>query len=87
MESLPSLLIVAVVVILAILLIRLLGKPLKKIIKLVLNSIFGYVLLFAVNFFGDPIGIHLEMNLLNAIITGILGIPGVILLVLAQFFL
>ncbi len=87
MDSMPSILIIAVAVILGIVLIRLLGKPIKKILKLLLNAVFGYALLFVVNFLGDPVGIHIEMNLLNAIITGILGIPGVILLVLYQVFM
>ena len=51
------------------------------------STLVGYALLFVVNFFGDPVGIHIEINLLNAIITGILGIPGVILLVLYQVFM
>lgn len=87
MDSLPTVIIIAAAVILGIVLIRLLGKPLQKILKLLLNAVFGYALLFVVNFFGDPVGIHIEINLLNAIITGILGIPGVLLLVLYQVFM
>jgi inhibitor of the pro-sigma K processing machinery len=38
-----------------------------------------------VSFLGDFIGINVEVNLINALIAGFFGIPGVIVLVLAKF--
>ena len=85
METLSSLLMLGATVLFVILLIKILAKPIKGIFKLLINAFFGFVVLFLVNFFGDFVGIHLEVNLLNSLITGFLGVPGVLLLVLAQF--
>ena len=63
-------------------LIKLLTKPIKWIFKLLLNALSGFVMLWFINFFGDFFGIAIETNFLNALITGVLGIPGVILLLL-----
>ena len=43
------------------------------------------MLLFLVNFFGDPVGIYISVNFINALVAGFLGVPGVILLVLLKF--
>lgn len=58
---------------------RILSKPIRFIFKMLLNAICGFVVLFVLNFFGDAFGISAEINLLNSLIVGILGIPGVIL--------
>lgn len=69
----------------AVLLIFLLGKiflwPLKLVLKLVVSSILGGILILAVNLAAGIFGLLLiPLNLLTALIVGILGIPGVILL-------
>jgi len=71
----------------AILLIFILGKillwPLKLIFKLVLSSIAGGVVLLGLNLLAGIFGLLLvPLNLLTALVVGILGIPGVILLLL-----
>lgn len=60
----------------------LLLAPLKVIFKLILNSILGGVFVVIINFLGDFLTIHIPLNAITAIITGFLGIPGVILLLL-----
>lgn len=87
METVSSLLMLAAVIVFLVLLFKLLTKPIRWIFKLAINAALGFVVLFIVNFFGDPIGIDIPMNLLNALITGFLGVPGVILLVVLQFLL
>lgn len=71
--------------IICIILLFILGKifiwPLKKILKLILNSIFGGILIYIINIIGMNFGFHIGLNILTAIIVGILGIPGAILLV------
>lgn len=71
--------------IICIILLFVLGKifiwPLKKILKLILNSIFGGILIYIINIIGMNFGFHIGLNILTAIIVGILGIPGAILLV------
>ena len=69
----------------AVLLIFLLGKiflwPLKLVLKLLVSSILGGILILAVNLAAGLFGLLLiPLNLLTALIVGILGIPGVILL-------
>ncbi len=58
--------------------------PLKTILKLILNSILGGILIFIINIIGNVFGLHIGLNYLTAIIVGILGIPGAILLILIK---
>lgn len=58
--------------------------PLKTILKLTLNSILGGILIFIINIIGNVFGLHIGLNYLTAIIVGILGIPGAILLILIK---
>ena len=70
----------------AILILRLIFGSIGKIIGLVINSVFGAILLMIVNYFGAYFGITIGINLLTALIAGILGIPGVVLMILFQVF-
>jgi len=69
------------------LIVKIFTKPIKFIFKLLLNAVCGYVLLFIVNFFGDAIGLNLEYNTVNILVSGIFGIPGVIALAIFQYVL
>ena len=85
METLSGILLIAALVVGAILILKILTKPIRWIFKLLLNAAFGFLLLFLVNFFGDPVGIYIGVNFVNALVAGFLGVPGVILLVVLQF--
>lgn len=65
---------------LALLAITFILKPLKKLAKLAINSILGLVILFITNFLLSPLNLSVGVNLLSAIIIGILGLPGIIFL-------
>lgn len=69
------------------LLFKLLKRPIKWAFKMLLNALIGFVGLFILNFLGAFIGISLGVNWFNAIITGVFGIPGVILLLLIKYIL
>lgn len=74
----------------AIVLLFLLGKiflwPLKLVLKLTVSSLIGGVLILLINVAAVAFGLLLiPLNLLTAVIVGVLGVPGVILLLL--FFL
>ena len=56
--------------------------PLKNILRYVLNIVAGGILLLLINYFGQSIDLFIPFNILNACITGILGLPGVVLLLL-----
>ena len=70
----------------ALILIFLLGKalvvPFKVVLRLILNSIAGAVLIIVINFIGMNIGIWIPMNVVNSFAVGILCVPGVVLLLL-----
>ena len=87
MGSLSIIVMIAAIVLAVIVVLRLLAKPIKFIFKLLINTVLGFVLLWLINFFGGAIGIALELSLLNALIVGVLGIPGVLLLLAIRFLL
>ena len=70
-----------------ILLVLIFLKPLGKIVKFLLHAALGFVLLFFVNMIGQSVGVHLEPNLLHCLITGFLGIPGVVVLLIYYYVL
>lgn len=55
---------------------RALLLPLKKALKLVVNSLVGAVALILINVVGAGIGIVMPVNVITAGIVGILGLPG-----------
>ena len=63
----------------------LMPKSLKRIIKLVLNGLIGGITLLIVNSIGGSIGLSVPLNPLTALIAGVLGFPGVILLIVIGF--
>ena len=71
----------------AILLLLLLGKiflwPLKLMFKLVVSSIIGGALILVLNVAAAALGLVLiPLNLLTALVVGVLGLPGAVLLIL-----
>ena len=86
--SIPSTVVILVVAVIFLgLFIKLLKTPLKLALKLLLHAVAGFVMLLLVNFFGSYIGISLEMSWLNAIVSGVLGVPGVVILLLFKYIL
>lgn len=67
--------------------LKLLALPFKIIIKLVLNGIIGGLIIFGINFIGANFGFMLPLEWWSAILVGILGIPGAIIILLIQLFL
>ncbi len=61
--------------------------PIKILIKLLINGIIGGIALILFNLVGALFGLSIVVNPLNAIIVGILGVPGVILLLILQVLL
>lgn len=49
--------------------------PLKFILKLIFNSIIGGILIFVINLIGGMFNFHIGLNILTAIVVGILGVP------------
>lgn len=61
-------------------------KLLKWPIKLLINGIIGVILLYVINLLGAGFGIHIGINIVTSLIAGIFGIPGVIVMILFNFF-
>ena len=87
MDRLYVILLAAAAVLLLALFIRIIRLPLKWLFKLALHAAVGFVALFVFNFLGSFVGIWLEVNTFNAVVTGLLGVPGVILLLLFKYLL
>lgn len=87
MPSLVTIITVIVCGLLLWLLISIIRLPVKLFFKLLLNMLSGLALLFVFNFIGGFFDFALGINAVNALVAGVLGIPGVVLLVLIQNFL
>ena len=64
--------------------IQLFSAPLKLALKVLLNTLLGFAALYIVNLASGLTGFSLGLNLFNALVIGILGIPGLVLLVLLR---
>lgn len=67
--------------------LTILAKPIKWALKLLINALVGFVILFIVNFLGGFIGLNITVGWISALVAGVLGIPGVILLILVETFI
>lgn len=62
-------------------------RPLKGLLKLFGRSAVGLAGLFAFSHVGGMIGVTLGVNLLNALVLGVLGVPGFGLLLMLNWIL
>lgn len=76
-----------VIAFLAVTCLRLLSTPLKLVLRLVLNAALGFGALWLLQLTAGISGITLGVNLFNALTIGVLGLPGLGLLVLLQWVL
>lgn len=58
--------------------------PIKKILKLIFNSILGGVVIYVINIIGANFGFHVGLNIVNSVIIGILGLPGAVCLIIVK---
>lgn len=61
--------------------------PLKVILKLLVNGILGGIAIIVINLIGQTIGFSIPLNIVSALVAGILGLPGIILLVILKLLL
>lgn len=69
---------------LLILFFKIVAKPIKWILKLLLNAFLGLIILVVVNYLGTFVGLKITIGWLSAIVAGVLGLPGVVLLLLIE---
>ena len=58
--------------------------PIRKILKIILNSILGGVVIYLINFIGANFGFHIGLNIFTSILVGLLGLPGAVCLVIIK---
>lgn len=61
-------------------------KPLRRLIRLAVSGVIGGIMLAAVNLAGGFLGIQIAINPLTALLGGILGIPGTVLIAYLTYF-
>ena len=67
--------------------LKILSLPIKLIVKLLINGLVGGIVIWLINLVGVNFGFAITLNWITALIVGILGIPGAIILVILQFIL
>ena len=72
---------VAVAIVLFCVLGKLIAVPFRILWKLITNSIVGAIILWAINL----LGVGIEITFLKALIVGIFGIPGVLLVLIVHY--
>lgn len=65
--------------------IRIFTLPIKFFFRLLWNTFLGFLLLLLFNMLGGLIGLTIGINAVTALIAGVLGIPGVILMLLVKW--
>lgn len=73
--------------ILLLILLQVFAAPLKLLLKLVAQSLAGGLALWLLNMAGRHAGLHLPLNPVSAVVVGVLGLPGLVVLGAARFFL
>ena len=68
-------------------LLRVFSAPLRVALRLLANTLLDFLALWVVQLTSGLTGIALGMNLWNALVVGILGVPGFVLLLLIQWVL
>ena len=58
--------------------------PIRKIIKLTINSLIGAGVIWIINLIGAGINFHIGLNFFTSILIGILGLPGAMCLIIIK---
>ena len=69
----------------AVMVLTLCRRPLGALCRLIARSGVGLAFLWLFRGVGGLLGIHLGVNLFNALVLGVLGLPGFALLLMAQW--
>ncbi len=68
-------------------LFRIMSAPIRLVWKLVVNVLCGFALLVVLKILGTCIGLTIGVNLMNILLVALLGLPGLGLLIMLNFFL
>lgn len=67
--------------------LKVLQKPLAGLGRVLTRSAAAFIFIWVANVIGAVAGFHMGLNLITALTVGILGIPGVALLLAVKYFL
>ena len=87
MPDLSTLILLAIAVLLLVLVIRILRLPIKLFFKFLIHAAAGFAMLFVVNFLGGFFNVSLEVSWVSCATAGILGVPGIIILLVFKYLL
>jgi len=87
MDLTHSILVAILALFLGVALLRIFRTPLKLAVHLLSNTALGFLALWCANLSAPVTGLALGLNLWNALIIAVLGLPGLILLLLLQWVL
>lgn len=71
-----------IAVLILVILFKILSIPFRIIKWFIVNGVMGLLILFIFNLVASGFGYGIELNVLNSLIAGVLGVPGVILLLI-----
>ena len=86
MSLLQNIAAVAIILLMLFLAFKLLAAPLKGLLKLLLHAALGMVILLLVNLVGGFFDFSVPITWVTVLVSGVGGIPGVVLLVLMYLF-
>lgn len=64
---------------------KLIGLSVKILSKFIINGVLGALLLILINLFGHFVDINLDISIINSLVAGFFGLPGVVLLLLLEY--
>lgn len=67
--------------------LKILSLPIHIIIKLLVNGLIGAGIIWIINLIGANFNFAITLNWITALVVGILGIPGAIILAILEFIL
>ncbi|MCL2828898.1 MAG: pro-sigmaK processing inhibitor BofA family protein [Oscillospiraceae bacterium] len=82
MANLGTIILIGILILLTVIIFR---RPFGCLLRLIINTIGGFIILFLFNFVGQFFGVTLSLGWFNAVIVGIFGLPGVGLLLILQW--
>jgi inhibitor of the pro-sigma K processing machinery len=81
-DTLFMLAVIAIGILILCVVAKIIAVPLEIIKKLVMNSVLGAIMLYGIDF----VGAGVPIDFVNALIAGVFGVPGVIVLFLLYYF-
>ena len=80
-----KILLITIITLAVLLFLKLLSLPIRWIFRLLINTAAGFIFLFLLGYIGSSIGLVIGINLFNAAIVGLLGLPGIAALLFARW--